>query len=154
MVKLSSNSLSSSQKIITPIFQYSLTVRMHDIDAAGVLFFAQNLYYTHDAYESFLNHHQQSINQLIQNNYLLPIKHTSADFKAPVFLNEQLTIQLFVDSIKETEFTLSYQFLNAKNVITATTLTQHVCLDQHNRKRTPLPQSILNLLSGNKRLLD
>ncbi|MCU7940899.1 MAG: hypothetical protein KZQ74_14675 [gamma proteobacterium symbiont of Bathyaustriella thionipta] len=66
------------------LFNYSFTTRIHDIDAAGVMFFARFFYHIHDAYEDFLNHQAQSIKQILNSDFILPISHTEANFKAPI----------------------------------------------------------------------
>ena len=38
----------------TPAFFYRFTVRLHDIDAAGVMFFGHLFRHAHDAYESVM----------------------------------------------------------------------------------------------------
>ncbi|WP_198264449.1 acyl-CoA thioesterase [sulfur-oxidizing endosymbiont of Gigantopelta aegis] len=128
------------------LFSYCFTTRIHDIDAAGVMFFARNLYHAHDAYEAFLSHHQQSIADILKSDYSLPIRHTEADFTAPIFLNDMLRIELFLADKQDTEFTLYYQFINTDEVITSTDLTRHVCLNKASWQRTQLPESICNLL--------
>jgi len=128
------------------LFSYEFITRIHDIDAAGVLFFARSLYHAHDAYEAFLNHHKQSVAAILDSDFILPISHTEADFNAPVFLNEIIIIELFCHEIKENEFSLSYQFLDNNNKIRLTSLTRHICLDSNTRKRKKLPESIRSIL--------
>lgn len=129
-----------------PLFKYEFTTRIHDIDAAGVLFFARNLYHAHDAYEAFLNHKQQSISTMLNSDFILPISHTEANFKAPVFLNDRITIEIHLNEIKEDEFALDYQFINQIEIVCSTALTRHVCIDSNTHKRTSLPESIRSLL--------
>ena len=115
---------------------------MHDIDAAGVMFFGRFFYYIHDAYEEFLQHQTLSIKQLLDTAILLPISHTEADFKAPIVLNERITIEIYLQEIKDQEFVLHYQLLDVSEKIKATALTRHVCLDGDSRQRNTLPAAI------------
>ena len=142
-----SNSL--ARPLSKPLFRYTFTTRIHDIDAAGVLFFARSLYYAHDAYEAFLNHNNQSIAAMLKADFILPISHTEADFKTPVALNEIITIEIFCHELKENEFSLSYQFINSSHKISSTALTRHICLDSSTRKRKNLPEPIRSLLISN-----
>ncbi len=129
-----------------PLSKYEFTARIHDIDAAGVLFFARNLYHAHDAYEAFLMHNNQSISTLLNSDFIFPISRTEADFKAPVFLNDHITIEIRLNEIKEDEFALDYHFTNQADILCSTTLTRHVCLDRSTHKRTNLPESIRSIL--------
>ena len=136
------------------LFKYEFTTRLHDIDAAGVLFFAQTLYYVHDAYEAFLNHNNHSIAVILSSDFILPISHAEADFKTPVLLNENIIIEIFFHDIKEDEFSLFYQLTKQSNKqsnkICSTALTRHVCLNSNTHKRTSLPDSILSFLLQKK----
>ena len=129
------------------LFSTTFTARMHDIDAAGVMFFGRFFYYIHDAYEEFLNQHSLSIKQLLNSGIALPISHTEADFKAPIVLNEKITIKIYLQEIQEQEFVLYYQLLDSSGKTKATALSRHVCLDGDSRQRSTLPAEIHSILS-------
>ncbi len=128
-----------------PIFHYQFTTRIHDIDAAGVMFFGRFFYHIHDAYECFLNHHQLGIDKIFKTEYILPISHTEADYKAPIFLNEQINIEIFLQEMKDNEFILNYLLIDTKKIIRATAITHHICLNKSTKKRTKLPESIASI---------
>ena len=129
------------------IFKTQFTTRMHDIDAAGVLFFARAFYHAHDAYETLLNHSQQSINTILRCGIFLPIVHTEADFKAPIFLNESIDIELYIKELNDSDFTLTYHFIDIEGKVRIKLITQHVCLDQNTRKRSTLPDSFKSIFN-------
>jgi len=139
-----------SNSLFNSLFRYEFTTRIHDIDAAGVMFFARSLYHAHDAYEAFLNHHGLSIASMLKSDFILPISHTEADFKTPVLLNEVITIEIVLHEIKEDGFSLNYQFINHADKICSTALTSHVCLDSNTHKRRNLPESVQSILSYNE----
>jgi len=128
------------------LFSTTFTVRMHDIDAAGVMFFGRFFYYIHDAYEDFLKQHSLSIQQLLDSAVLLPISHTEADFKAPIVLHEEIIIEMYLQEIKEQEFVLHYLLLGLSGETKATALSSHICLDGDSRQRTALPAEIHSVL--------
>jgi len=128
------------------LFKNRFITRMHDIDAAGVVFFARIFYYAHDAYETFLNSHEQSINHILSSECILPVSHVEADFIAPMYLNEQIDIEIYTQDVKESEFSLSYHFVDDSGNIRATALTRHVCLKSQTRIRQTLSNSILHIL--------
>ncbi len=130
-----------------PLYRYSFTTRIHDIDAAGVVFFARVFYYAHDAYEAFLNHHNLSINKILDSNFLLPISKTNADFKSPFFINTEIYIEIFTQQIDKSEFKLAFNFLDKSGKIKAIVSTTHVCIDKKTHKRIALPNEVLGILS-------
>mgnify|MGYP002713273167 CR=1 FL=1 len=129
------------------IYKTQFTSRIHDIDAAGVLFFARAFYHAHDAYEALLAHHQQSIADILESNIILPISHSEADFKAPVFLNEAIDIEIYSQVINDSEYSLTYHFIDTRGKVRIKLNTQHVCLDKKTRERTTLPVSLKTILS-------
>jgi len=131
------------------LYTYSFTTRMHDIDAAGVVFFARFFYHIHNAYEDFLNHHHSGISTILNTDYILPIKHSEADFKVPVLLNETIVIHIFLAGINTNEFSLSYHLYDTANKLRAKAFTQHICLDRETKKRKVLPDSLTKLLLKN-----
>ncbi len=135
--------------IYKPLYQYQFTSRMHDIDAAGVMFFGRFFYHLHDAYESFLNSHEQSIAQLLNSDFHFPISHSEMDFKSPIILNEIITIDLSLDKIETDKFILHYQFRDSSGISKATANTHHVCLDASSKQRTPVPDKLLRILTMN-----
>lgn len=128
------------------LFSSTFTTRIHDIDAAGVVFYAQIFYFIHNSYEDFLNLQQQPIEKILKSDCILPIKHTEADFKAPIFLHESITIEITLHELKESEFTLNYSLLDAHGNIRATALTQHICLHRNTKKRKKLPAAMRTIL--------
>jgi len=128
------------------LFNYSFTTRMHDIDAAGIMFFARFFFHIHDAYEDFLEHQSQSIKQILDSDFILPISHTEADFKAPVVLNETLNIEIYLQTIESDGFILNYQFIDSEKKIRASAQTCHICLDRNSKQRKLLPGSLQQLL--------
>ena len=50
-------------------YNYHFTTTIHDIDAAGVLFFAHLYRHAHDAYEAFMSNIGFSLDEIIRKNW-------------------------------------------------------------------------------------
>lgn len=124
------------------LFKTELTTKMHDIDAAGVMFFGRYFYYAHDTYEQYLNKQKKSISDLISSNKLLPIVHSEADFKTSIGLNETIGITLYLAKKTAHSYTLEYHFYNKGDEITAIVKTVHVCIDKINHTKKTLPDNL------------
>ncbi|MCK5665015.1 MAG: acyl-CoA thioesterase [Thiotrichaceae bacterium] len=124
------------------LFKYTFSTRIHDIDAAGVMFFGRFFYHIHNAYESFLNENQSGIARILASDFILPITHTEADFKAPVLLNETLSIDIFLQEKKAREFILYYHLVDSSDNILASALTKHVCVHKVTKKSADLPEML------------
>jgi 1,4-dihydroxy-2-naphthoyl-CoA hydrolase len=122
------------------MYEYKTTVKLHETDAAGILFFSHQFKLLHDAYEALLEKMGLGFAILIRERpYFLPIVHASSDYKAPLFVGDRLTIQVVVQHIGTTSFTFSYRILNDQRNIVGTGKTVHVTINKKTRQKIPLP---------------
>ena len=125
------------------MYTYQTKIKLHETDAAGTLFFADQYKLIHDAFESFMEGMGFSIADMIQTkDFLLPIVHSEADHKLPLHAGEPIEIRVTVANIGKTSFTLSYKLLNATKNSPGTAQTVHVSVDKQTRKKIPLPSDL------------
>lgn len=126
------------------MYIYQHKIKLHETDAAGLLFFSQQFKFVHDAYEALLESIGFGFAKLIRDkDYFLPIVHAEADFKAPVFVDDVIEIQVVVDNIGNTSFTFAYQIFNAKKELVGTAKTVHVTMNKAASKKIPIPEDML-----------
>lgn len=127
-------------------FSHPINITLHDIDAAGVMFFADYFRHAHDAYECFMAEIGFPLPQLIHQRTLLPLVHSEADFLLPVHHGDRLRIEIHLERIGTSSFTVGYQFLDTQAREVARIKTTHVLL--HPGKRSPmgLPKTLLKSL--------
>ena len=129
------------------MFTYSTSVKLHDTDAAGLLFFSRQFTIAHDAYELFMETIGFGFSYIIrESGFLLPVIHAEADFSEPLFVGDKLTVQLSVERIGETSFTLAYDLLAEGGKSAGTVRTVHVCIDRHHRGKRVLPNGLRSAL--------
>jgi YbgC/YbaW family acyl-CoA thioester hydrolase len=128
------------------MFNYSTPVKLHHIDAAGMMFFAQFFYLAHDGYEAFLAEISFDLRRVLQEDFLIPLAHAEADYKLPVKIGDELTFEIRVDRIGETSFTLSYRVVNQKGEAVAALKTIHTTLSKSTRQPIPLPPELKEAL--------
>ena len=128
-------------KIVLTIHCYQTTVKMEQVDAAGVLFFTESLKMFHYAYEAWLDSIGFGIATLLKDHsFLLPIVHAEADYFAPIQLGEVLTIELNLEHLGEHSFTLGGTFLKDR-VKVMQTQTVHVAVARETKCTTLLPET-------------
>ena len=128
-------------------FEYSFKVRLHDTDAAGVLFFAHLFRYAHDAYEAFMATAGFPLAGLITGaGPHLPLVHAEADYVAPIRHGEEIMIRLSLDALGDTSFTLTCGFLGPDGKEKARSRTIHVALNPQTGRPTPLPVELSGVL--------
>lgn len=122
------------------MYIYKTKIKLHDTDAAGLLFFSHQFELVHDAYESLLEKIGFGFADLIRKRaYFLPIVHAEADYKAPLFVGDEITISVTVATIGTTSFTFAYELRNKKKQLVGTASTVHVTMDKKTSKKIPLP---------------
>jgi 1,4-dihydroxy-2-naphthoyl-CoA hydrolase len=125
------------------MYTYQTKIKLHETDAAGLLFFANQFKLVHDAYEGVLENIGFGFAALIrEKDYFLPIVHCEADYKAPLFVGDVIEIQVTVENVGTTSFTFAYNLIDAAYVTVGTARTVHVTMDKKTRKKIPLPADL------------
>lgn len=137
------------------MYTYRTKIRLHETDAAGLLFFSNQFSIIHDAYECVLEKIGFSFAQLIRKHkFFLPIVHAESDYKAPLFVGDHVDIQVVVESVGTTSFIFVYKLI-CKGKVVGTARTVHVTINNKTHKKIPLPplmrKRIENLCQADKR---
>jgi len=129
------------------MFTYKTKIRLHDTDAAGIIFFANQFKIIHDAYEDLLEEHGWSFQRMLQKtNYFLPIVHAESDYLKPVRVGDKIEIAIKVGHIGNTSFSFEYTLKRGKTLI-GRAKTVHVTIDQKTRQKIALPTAMRRALT-------
>ncbi len=129
------------------MFTYHTTIRLHDTDAAGILFFSNQFKMAHDAFEAFLESINYPISCFLQDcNFSLPIVHAESDYLAPLNLGDSISIAVKVEKIGETSFTLCYNIFNKEKKLMGKVTTVHVSVDRNSGGKIRLPKDFKDKL--------
>ncbi len=130
---------------------YSYQVQLRDTDAAGVVYFANLLAICHGAYESSMANAGINLKEMVTSPLLaLPIIHASIDFQQPIYCGDRLQIHLTPSIHSSNEFRVSYQICLAAGQVAGRAITKHVSIDPATRKRSNLPQMIVDWISAHQ----
>jgi 1,4-dihydroxy-2-naphthoyl-CoA hydrolase len=128
-------------------YSHSFTVCLHDIDAAGILFYGHLFRHAHDAYEGFMAAIGFPLHRLLAaGDCPLPLVHAEADYRQPLRHGEKIRVALGVLAIGRTSFTLEYRFLDEGERERARAKTVHVRLGQDRTTGAPLPEELVRAL--------
>ena len=148
-VRLSQTLASTLGAAVSMPFCYERTIRFHETDAAGVVYFANLLTLCHEAYEASLSANAVDLKGFFSGaaDLAVPIAHTKADFFQPLFCGDAIAITLTANLLTESSFEVSYRFTQVSNPLAsrplATAITRHVCISAADRQRMPLPSFLL-----------
>ena len=128
------------------MFIYKTKIRLHDTDAAGIIFFANQFKIVHDAYEDLLEKLGWSFQTMLhRTTYFLPIVHAESDYRLPVLVGDKITISISVGHIGNSSFSFKYTLKRGKTLV-GTAKTVHVSINQKTRKKTILPSALCKAL--------
>jgi len=131
------------------MFRYPIIIKLHETDAAGLLFFSQQFKLMHDAYESLLERIGFGFAVLIRDkDYFLPIVHAEADFKYPLFVGDRVNIDVSVANIGDTSFTFAYKLTLEDETLVGSGKTVHVTMDKKTQTKISLPSDLRRAVSG------
>ena len=129
------------------MFTYQTRVKLHDTDAAGLLFYSSIFNIIHDAYEAFMDSHDLNIGKILKEKiYMLPIVRAEADYKLKQTVGDEMTIILTCEKVGKSSFTINYKILNSENEIACTAKTVNVVLEYNTKEITAIPQKLREAL--------
>lgn len=120
----------------------SLRIGLSRTDAAGVLFFAEQLALVHEVYEAWLREHDLAIGRMLrERSYALPIVRAETECLVPLRLDDEVAITLAVSRLGERSFTLTHA-LHRGEALAGRGCTVHVCIDPATGASQPLPEAL------------
>jgi 1,4-dihydroxy-2-naphthoyl-CoA hydrolase len=125
------------------MFETKTKIKLHDTDAAGVVFFVSYFRIAHTAYEEFLQSIDCGLEQIIgESDYLVLISHAEADYLRPFGLGEEISLSVQTTRIQRTSFELTTSIMDAQGEVRATVRTVHVAVDKTSGRKIELPAPI------------
>jgi YbgC/YbaW family acyl-CoA thioester hydrolase len=125
------------------MFTYETTIRMRDVDAAGVLFFARYLALAHDAFEAFAEELGYGTARLMQEaRFLLPVVKAESRYRTPLHVGEAICIGVRVVDLNRRFATLAYELRNQSGDCACEVRITYAALSLDTRKAIPLPEEL------------
>jgi len=124
-------------------------VRLDEVDAAGVVYFAHFFSWCHEAMAAMLASVDGGYAALVMTRRLgLPAVHAEADFAAPVRFGDEVRISTVVERIGTSSCALRFELERPSDGDHIATLRHIVALTDLNEMRSrPLPDDVLRILA-------
>ena len=132
------------------IYSRNIHVRLQDIDAAGILFFAQVFEYCHDTYFALLADRGIDLpHELAHGAHIMPLVHCEADFKSPMRFGDAVTVAITGASAGKSSYRVHYRITGTGDPVdvrcTATAI--HAVVDRQTFRSAPrIPDLIYEAL--------
>lgn len=128
------------------MYRYETVIRLKDIDAAGLIYFANVFTLAHECYEAFLDGHISLGKLLEESEYMAPIVHADADIKLPIRLSDKIAIEMNLAKTSNSSYELQYRLINEKKQPAAIVKTIHVVLDRQSGEPVKIPEQFRQML--------
>jgi len=95
-------------------FEHPHTVRFHETDRAGIIYFSRVFEYCHFAFEELLSAVFGSVEEVFaRGSWGMPLVHAEADYARPCRLGDRLVIELRVEELRGRSIAFAYRVRGA-----------------------------------------
>ncbi len=131
------------------MFKYKTMIKIYDVDAAGILFFANQFRLVYDAYEAFLDHIGFPVKKIINEaSFLLPVVSAKTNYQAPLFVGDNIIIDISVKKVGKSSITLSHKIYKEAELLVGEGETVHVSINKKTGKKISFPKELISLLDS------
>lgn len=131
----------------TRFFECKFQVPFHEVDRAGVLFYAHLFTHAHNTYEQFMKTIGCSLHDVVNGcRYAIPLVHASADYREPIRHDAEVSARLWLERISDNAFTVGYDFLAQDGRVCAHAETVHCCVDKSSGRKRAIPSDLRDRL--------
>jgi len=132
----------------TSYFEAQFPVRFHDIDRAGIVFFATIIAYCHVAFEDLLTSVNYPPKRFYDQESLgAPFVKVVSEFHAPLRHGDTLVIRASVIRLGGASIHLRYRIFNQHEALCATIETTQSCIDLKQLRGKRIPESLRTALN-------
>jgi YbgC/YbaW family acyl-CoA thioester hydrolase len=128
-------------------FRIERRVQFHEIDAAGVMFFARFYEIAHQCFEHALLEVGFDLATALNAGHGLPLVHTESDFRHPLRFGDQIAVDVACAKIGGKSITMRYHFSLVATATDVATITLiHACVDMKGMTTEPVPCGLIAAL--------
>ena len=129
------------------MYTYETVIRMHQTDAAGLVYFANIFVLAHDCYEAFLDRDKSVGAILNEGEILIPLVHAEADYRKSLYVSDAVSIEMSLMKKSTSSFELGFVFKNESSEVAAEAKTSHVVINKSTRKPVEIPDFLIQALA-------
>lgn len=131
------------------VFVHEHTVRFHETDRAGIIYFSRVFEYCHIAFEEMLRAIFGSVDTLFRNGtWGMPLVDAHTRYLKPIQLDERLTIELRVARVGRGSVRFAYRVLGPDGTLRAETELTHAIVNLAEFTPMPVPPELRAGLEG------
>lgn len=143
MIFMADAHFSKDELLSASTFYYSKLwkVRLQDVDAAGIVFFARIFEACHDVYIDFLQAQGSWFSENLRSLKIFsPMIHAEADFLKPLRFLDEVEVRIVKIHVTDRKYMFGYRLVKKENQeVIAIAQTFHVFVDPTRFERIPMP---------------
>ncbi len=109
---------------------FKTKINFFDCDPAGILFYGKIFFFCHSAYEKMISSFNLKINYWQNDEFVVPIIKSNADYLKPLKYGDELTTEVSVTELRKSSFELNYKCRNLSGDVCVEVSTVHVLIDK------------------------
>ena len=129
---------------MTP-FSWKIRILFVDTDASGRIHYSSLFRHVEAAEMEFFRILNRPFSQIPHHDLKFPRVHVEADYKAALVCDDELDVQVFVERIGRTSYTLATEFYK-EGKLAASSRIVIVCMSYSTQSAHPLPQDLVDAL--------
>lgn len=130
------------------MFEKTRIIRLGDTDATGSLYFTNQLKFSVELFEVFLEEKYTPLStQIYQEDILFPIVEAKSQYLERVKVNDNLILTLTFAQIGRASFSIHTTIKKGDQLVGTTQIT-HVCVSKITNKSTPIPNVFRTLIES------
>jgi 1,4-dihydroxy-2-naphthoyl-CoA hydrolase len=129
------------------MYKFKKKINFFDCDPAGILFYAGIFKICHAAYEDLINSFNLKTDYWNNENFVIPIIHTEAEFLLPLKPGDNVAVEVSVSQLKDSSFELYYVCRNDDDKVTNEVKTVHIFVDKKKWKKMSIDPEVKRNLS-------
>ena len=131
------------------VFVHEHTVRFHETDRAGIIYFARVFEYCHIAFEEMLRAIFGGVDTLFRHGtWGMPLVDAKTRYLKPIYLDERLRIELRVARLGRGSVRFAYRVLGPDGTLRAETELTHAIVSMAEFEPQPVPPELRAGLQG------
>lgn len=129
------------------MFRNHATIKMHQIDAAQRLFFAEQFVLAHDAWEACLESMDYGLGKVIAaGEFVFPIVHAEANYTAPVVSGDRIRVDVCCERIGSKSFTVGFFLSKEDGTLLGRGSHVHATVSAKTGMPIPVPERLIEVL--------
>lgn len=125
------------------MYCFCRNILLRETDATGILYYSSLLELVTEGVERYFLSRGISLKRMIEEEeYTLPIVHVEADYFLPLFVGDEVEVQIELDHVGTSSFTLKGAVLKGGAQAGSVKIV-HVAVSNQSKKSLPIPEELL-----------